>query len=196
MDVVLNILMILEGFLQGKISLVVAKIPLRNYLSRVFFCLSFNRIKRKGRCIVKTAKHKSVGHPVTSIVGIVIGIGVSLVISLLLSAIVAFAVNGEGLQQNAINNAAVPIQVISIFIGCITAILLTGNMPAVVAAACTGGYIAILVCINVLLMNSGLNGAGKGIAVIIIGGASSVAVSLLGKGNKKRKSITHSKYIR
>ena len=136
---------------------------------------------------MKTAQHKAVGHPVTPIIGVGIGVIICLLLTIFLSAITAWLVSGGQLPQNAIDMVAVPVALIATFIGCMAAMLLTGNMPAVITGACAGCYFAILLFVNILFMNSSLGGVGKGFAGIIGGAALAVIISVSGRNHKKRK---------
>lgn len=138
---------------------------------------------------MKTSKYKHMGQPMSPIIAVGIGIGVSMIVSLLLSAIAAWLVSGERLPQSAIGGSALPVQLVSTFAGCITAVLISGKMPAIIASACAGGYFAILICINILVLDSSLSGIGKGIFAVLGGAALSVLASLLTHKNKKHKKL-------
>lgn len=135
---------------------------------------------------MKSAKHRSVGHPVTPIIGVGIGAAICLILTILMSAITAWLVSGEQFPQNAIDSAAVPITLIATFIGCIAAILITGNMPAVIAGGCAGCYFVILLFVNILFMDSSLGGVGKGFAGILGGAALAVIINVFVRNPKKR----------
>lgn len=155
--------------------------------SRVFFCPFTNRLKRKGRCVLRKAQQRQKGHPVGLVSGIGIGVGVGLLLTLIISAISAWLINGERLPQNAIGTVAVLTQCVAAFAGCLAAILLAGNMPAIVAPITAGVYFVFLVCTNILFMNSELAGAGKGFIAILIGALLAVGARMLSKGKKKHK---------
>ncbi len=138
---------------------------------------------------MKTGQYKQKGHPVTPILSAAIGVGVCVLMSLLLSAVAAYLVAGEQLPQSAINSTAVPIQLLAAFSGCVTATILSGKMPAVIAAVCAGSYFAILVCVNILVLDSSLGGAGKGLLAILGGAILAVMTMLLGKKNIKRNKV-------
>ncbi len=133
---------------------------------------------------MKVSKYKHMGQPVTPLLAVGIGISVCIVLTLLLSAAAAWLVAGERLPQNAISSVSLPIQIIATFIGCLTAMLISGKMPAIIAAICAGGYFALLICINILILDSSFSGIGKGLISTVSGAFVAVLVSLI--GNKKK----------
>ena len=138
---------------------------------------------------MKTAQYKQKGHPVTPIPSVAIGVFVCVIVSLLLSAVVAYLVSGERLPQSVLSTMAFPIQLLAAFSGCITAAILSRKMPAVIVSACAGSYFGILVCTNILVLDSNLGGPGRGLIAILSGAILAVAAKLLGKKNKKRKKV-------
>jgi len=143
---------------------------------------------------VKKTKHKHMGHPVTPLVAIGIGIGTTIIISLLMSTVTAWLVSTERLTQNAIGGSTFITQLISTFIGCMIALILAGNMPAIVGTACAGGYFAFLLCVNVLIFDASLGGIGKGCVAILAGGALALLICLFrGKNRSHKKRRVYSR---
>lgn len=138
---------------------------------------------------MKTGQYKQKGHPVTPMLSAAIGVSVCVLMSLFLSAVAAYLVAGEQLPQSAINSTAIPIQLLAVYSGCITAMILSGKMPAVIASACAGSYFVLLVCTNILVLDSSLGGAGKGFLAVLGGAILAVITMLLGKKNKKHKKV-------
>ena len=138
---------------------------------------------------MKTDQYKRKGHTVTPIISVGIGLGISVVVSLLLSAVVAWLVAGERVSLNAMGSTVILVQCISAFVGCTTAMHLSGKMPAIVASACAVSYFAMLVCTNILVLDSSLGGVGKGILAIFGGAVLAVLVQLVCHKNKKRKKV-------
>ena len=138
---------------------------------------------------MKTGQYKRGGHPVTPVLAVTIGLGVCVLASLLFAIVTALLISGERLPQSAITAASLPVQLFAVFAGCITAIILYGKMPAIIATICAGSYFALLVCTNILILDSSLNGAGKGFAAALFGAVLAVLIDLLRKKNKKHKKV-------
>lgn len=137
---------------------------------------------------MKTVKHKLVGHPVSPIFGIGMGVIVCLLLTILLSAITAWLVSGGSLRQDAIGVLSAPISFVATFVGCITATILVGNMPAVIVGACAGCYFAILLFGNILFMNSSFGGVGKGLIGIVVGAAIALILNVFLSSRNRNKS--------
>ena len=138
---------------------------------------------------MKIGQYKQKGHKHTPIISVTIGLSVSLLMSFLLSAVAAYLVAGEHLSQGSIGNITVLIQFVGALTGCITAAILSGKMPAIITSVCAGGYFALMICTNILVLDSSLSGVGKGLLAIFAGAVLSVVAILLGKKNGKRKKI-------
>ena len=138
---------------------------------------------------MKTGQLKRKGHPITPLFSVAIGLSVSIIMTILLSAIAAWLVSGERLPQSAITRATIPIQLIAAFFGCITAMIIGRKMPAVIASAYAASYFAILICTNILVLDSSFGGVGKGILAILGGAIAAVLIMLFVNRNGKRKKV-------
>lgn len=136
---------------------------------------------------MKTIKKVNRGNTVVPMWAIAIGSGMSIAITILASIISAFAISNEVLPQERIGAISALTQIISAFIGCLVATILSGKSPAIVSAITCGVYAIFLVCVNILFVDGQMGRVGTGVLYILLGGALAVAIKLFGKGRTKIK---------
>lgn len=139
---------------------------------------------------MKTKKFKQAGKHLAPIPAVGTGLGISITLSLILSAVLAWLVSAERLPYGTMDGATILIQAISAFAGSMVAMILAGRIQALMAAACIGSYFAVLLCMNILELNSNFGGIGKGIVGILVGGIAAVLTVLFmnrEKGHKRAR---------
>ena len=118
-------------------------------------------------------------------VAVLIGLSVSLLLSLLLSAVAAWAVSDGKLQEHAMDAAIWPIQFLATAIGCLTATVLMGSMPAIICGVCGGAYLLLLIAINILFLDGSMGGIGSGVLSVLGGTLVPIILQLIGKKGRK-----------
>ena len=136
---------------------------------------------------MKTIKKFNRGHTVVPMWAISIGSGMCIAITILASIISAFAISKEVLPQERLGAISALTQIVSAFIGCLVAAVLSGKSPAIVSAITCGVYAIFLICVNILFVEGQMGRVGAGVLYILLGGALAVAIKLFGKGRSKIK---------
>lgn len=133
---------------------------------------------------MKSVKAVNGGHAILLPRAIAIGVIVSFLLTILLSAVSAFMISNAYIQEDAMATINIFIKVVSSFAGCIVAMFLGGQMPAIVSAITCAVYFVILICSNILFMNGEISRVGEGIICILCGGLLAVLLKLMGKKQK------------
>ena len=118
-------------------------------------------------------------------IAVLIGVTVSLGLSFLLSAILAWAVHGGRLQEDAIQTLIWPVHFLSTAIGALSATILAGRMPAVISAVCAGAYLLLLTAGNILFLDGNMTGIGPGALSVICGALVPICIKLIGQKGRR-----------
>lgn len=120
-------------------------------------------------------------------VAVTVGLAISLALTFVMSAMIAWAVADGRLPEDAMHTAVWPIQFLSAAVGCMTATLLAGNMPAIISAVCGVAYLFLLAACNILFLDGSMGGIGSGVISVICGIFVPIILQLMGKKGRNTK---------
>ena len=129
--------------------------------------------------------HSITGKDTGMAIHIGLGILLSLVSTIMMSILLTVLVENESVQLSSVPIFAFGMHTVSVLIGCTLSLTLEKGRAGIIAGIVTAGYIAVLLCINMLVFSAGFNGIWG--SALSAAGGSLLAMLISGKLRGKKK---------